>query len=168
MKRNDIVITSENVKKRSCLFKGILIKTTALSGTSSQTCTKVAFLHFFIKFIFLCMQHLVKFLQNWSRLKTDAVFLSVSFIRAEQFLLQAQLGCGHVFSWQALSQKADWLIEAVETKFIGFDPVNPEGRHTNTHRPTHTHIEGSTTTTCKLPPIQYITFWALGLTMAFV
>lgn len=101
MKRNDIVITSENVKKRSCLFKGILIKTTALSGTSSQTCTKVAFLkfNFFIKFFFfLCMQHLVKFLQNWSRLKTDAVFLSVSFIRAEQFLLQAQLGCGHVFS----------------------------------------------------------------------
>lgn len=47
MKRNDIVITSENVKKRSCLFKGILIKTTALSGTSSQTCTKVAFLNFF-------------------------------------------------------------------------------------------------------------------------
>lgn len=81
------------------MFKGILIKTTALSGTSSQTCTKVAFLNFFLlSLFFLCMQHLVKFLQNWSRLKTDAVFLSVSFIRAEQFLLQAQLGCGHVFS----------------------------------------------------------------------
>lgn len=85
------------------------------------------------------MQHLVKFLQNWSHLKTDAVFLSVSFIRAEQFLLQAQLGCGHVFSWQALSQKADWLIEAVETKFIGFDPVNPERRHKHTQTYKHTH-----------------------------
>lgn len=52
MKRNDIVITSENVKKRSCLFKGILIKTTALSGTSSQTCTKVAFLKFFLLSLF--------------------------------------------------------------------------------------------------------------------
>lgn len=52
MKRNDIVITSENVKKRSCLFKGILIKTTALSGTSSQTCTKVAFFKFFLLSLF--------------------------------------------------------------------------------------------------------------------
>lgn len=44
------------------------------------------------------MQHLVKFLQNRSPLKKDVVLLSVSFIRAEHFELQAQLGRGHVFN----------------------------------------------------------------------
>ena len=44
------------------------------------------------------MQHLVKFLQNQSPLKTDVVLLSISFIGAERFELQAQLGGGHVFN----------------------------------------------------------------------
>lgn len=43
------------------------------------------------------MQHLVKF-QNLSLLKADIALLSDSFIRAELFELQAQLGCGHVFN----------------------------------------------------------------------
>ena len=44
------------------------------------------------------MQHLVKFMQDPSPLKRDIALLSVSFIRAEQFGVQAQLGCGHVFN----------------------------------------------------------------------
>lgn len=44
------------------------------------------------------LQHLVKFMQHLSPLKRDIALLSVSFIGAEQFEVQAQLGCGHVFN----------------------------------------------------------------------
>lgn len=145
MQHNDIVIAYKNSltdayekKKKSCSFKRhFLLKTcpcldTLLFFWSSSW-------NYIYRNQLLCMQHLVKFLQNQSPLKTDVVLLSISFIGAERFELQAQLGWGHVFNWQAPSQKTGWLIDAAEPKFVGSDLVNPEEKHTIKHK--HSHVQ---------------------------
>lgn len=76
--------------------------------------------------------------QNPCPLKKTDILLNVSFIAAEHFELQAQLGCDHVFNWHALSQKTDWLIEAVEPEFIGSDIGEPEDAQLSTRM--HTPI----------------------------